>query len=306
MSITRSPIEFHIPPSRMLWGDAHKAQLQYEEDRKTPKKVKTGKNAGQDLYLWVLGVGVPKRPGVDWRQEPWGQAIYNEAVACWPAGQHAQSTFSFKVTDGDSTDLDTNQVRQCDKPGRPGHWIVSLSGASTPDLLETVTTGQAKPTQHPDFAQPGDIIEIIGECKSNESLKKPGMYLNARGICFRGYSPLGRIQNAKPVDTSKFGSGVAAGAAATMPGVMAPDTAASAAPVTPAPVTPPPVPQQTAVTPSATFVPQPPAAVALAPVAPPPAVRQVYKDGAVAGTLEQFVSAGWSEATLAQNGYVVQ
>ncbi len=304
--MSKENIELITPPGILVWGDVHKAQP--KTDRNGQPKLR---GDGTQLAMFDFGVAIPKTAAA-WKDEPgYGQTIHAAGVRLWPTGQHAWPAFAWKITDGDSAVPNKKGIAPNTREGYPGHWILAFSGMYAPQLMDA-TGGAVVSTTRTDIMLPGDWVQVIGTISSNESADSPGIYLNHNGVCFKGLSARGRITARQAIDPSKFAVGLAAGATLTpaanpgTPGATPPVPAPATAPVAPAPVAPPPVPQQTAVTPSATFVPQPPAAVAPAPIAPPPAVRQVFKDGAVAGTLEQFVSAGWSEATLAQNGYVVQ
>lgn len=282
---SRTAVPFLTPTGRIVYGSVHKASLQTEDDGRTPKKIKTGQNAGQDLYMFGFGLAIPKTPGRDWKDEDWGKIIVAEATASWPGGQSQRRDFAWKCADGDSTEPNKQMKRNVDKVGYPGHWILNFGGIAPPQLFDS-TNGSPVATIQQDIMLPGDFAQVFGSVKSNESTQTSGMYLNPVGVCFKGYSPLGRIQTQQAVDANMFGAGAAKGAA-TMPAStgVSPPAAAPAPVAAPVPAAPP--------------VPVVPAA-GMIPIAPEP--RRASKDGN-----SWLVSdmPGWTEDMLLKNGYTL-
>src|ERR1700761_472370 len=96
--------------------------------------LKPLKDGSPNPGLFNFGVAIPKRPGeTHFSQSIWGAIIWAQGHRDYP--QVAQApTFSWKVTDGDSTIPGKPYKGKPgrapkDKPGYPGHWVFSFSGS---------------------------------------------------------------------------------------------------------------------------------------------------------------------------------
>lgn len=307
----RTPVEVTTPVARLLWGSVHKGRAKENEDG-SPKLIKSGADQGKPLFMFEFGVGIPKTQA-HWANEPgWGQALWAEAQACWPGGQTQRPDFAFKVTDGDSQVPNKRMKKPCDQEGFAGHWVVSFSGMSAPQIFSTLDGGAPRawaPTpQQPELIQPGDMVQVFGTISSNNSQLTAGMYFNHRAVCMRGMSPLGRISTQAPVDANVFGAGLAPGAVATPPAVASFGTAALPPGGGAAPATLPPV-ASPVVSPAPATLP-PPAATPVLPNpamlgAPPAAVPRSPQERMVGGaSYADAIKAGWTDAMLIQHGHM--
>lgn len=298
----------------------------HDEETNQRYTFKSGRLQGQNQDRFSVGLAVAKTKH-HWSEEPiWGGTIWTEGHTAWPQGQAQQPTFSWKVQDGDSTIPNGNQKRPCDQPGYAGHWILwftSMFPEGGKPQVAVAVTGPAVWNGQPDLCVPGDFIEVDGSVAGNESLKKPGVYLNLGAVCLRGYHPDGRIISNR-VNLSQFGAAPLPAGATTMPSgnVLAPAIpAAPAAPAVP-PTTPgaPPVPATPAAAPAAPPAPAPVAVVpnaavlgAPSPVTtpPPPVVAPpapvaapavpVMKNG---GDYAAHIAKGWTDEMMRAEGWL--
>lgn len=320
----RDPVGFTTPVGRLVWGSVHKAKLKTEQDGVTPKKIKSGPNMGQPLYMFEFGIAIPKTQQ-HWANEPdWGQKIWAEGHACWPGGQTQRNDFAWKVTDGDSTVPNKKLKKPCDQPGHAGCWILSFSGMDAPAIWSSAN-GTPVPDATPDLVMPGDEVQVNGSIVSNNSDQTAGVHLNHHGVCWRGRSAKGRISAGPQVDPSGFGAGLAPGASAAAPSLPNAIPGAPAAPVPPTPAAPaapaapgapaPAAPAPTPVAPNPAYtpagaVPAAPGAVPTppAPPAPPAAAPAGPVMTALAAqqgfTYDALKTAGWSDQQMRDSGYL--
>lgn len=316
----RTPVPFNTPPGRFIGGSLYQGST--KDDKGNLKVYKTGANAGQPRTDYHIGIAIPKTQA-HWANEPgWGQAIWAEGHAAWPAGQAQHPTFAWKVVDGDSTIPNKRMNKPCDQEGYPGHWVLWFSGTTPPKLAVAIGT-EPQWNDQPGFCMPGDIIEVRGSVSGNESSETAGVYLNYDAVCMRAYHQDGRIQS-QSIDLASAGFGAAPlpAGASTMPvgNALAAPPAPGATPSTPvapqvpaapavvpsAPVAAPPVP----VTPNSAILGAPaPVSVPQAPVpspvptAPPALVNapRMLKNG---GLYDDWVKAGWNDDSLRVAGHI--
>ena len=318
----RTPVPFNTPPGRFIGGSLYQGST--KDDKGNIKVYKTGANAGQPRTDYSVGIAIPKTKA-HWAEEPgWGQTIWAEGHAAWPAGQASHPSFAWKIVDGSSTVPNKKMKKPCDQEGYPGHWIVWFGGTTPPKLAVAIGT-EPQWNDQPGFCMPGDIIEVRGSVVGNESSETAGVYLNYDAVCMRAYHQDGRIQS-QSIDLASAGFGSAplpagasampvgnamAPAAPPAPGAtpstpVAPPAPASVAPVpSPVPVA---VPAPVPVTPNPAIlgapapVSVPPAPVpSPVPVAPPAPANPVMKNG---GDYAAYRQAGWSDDQLRAAGHI--
>lgn len=254
---------------------------------------------------WSIGVAIPKTPGRDWRQEPWGQQIAVAAAADWPNGESNHPSFSFKVKDGDSAvSSKPNTKAPRDHEGWPGHWVLFFRRGKQ---IGEVPLVNANGTEN--FAlraqkqvKKGDYIQIFGSCKgSNNRPQNAGCYLNHDVVAFAGKGQ--EIISANRPDPTKLGFGGTLPAGAT----PAPVTATVPAGTTQVQMTATTLAAVTAVQPNPGFLtPGVPSAAPAVPSAPPAAPVRQMTAKAGAATYEQFMATpGWTDELLRQHGYMV-
>jgi hypothetical protein len=229
---------------------------------------------GKPRVEYWIKLAVAKGAETHWNQTPWGQLIWNEAVKSFPDGRHNNRAFSWKVVDGDSTEVNQNGNRPCDNEGFAGHWILTFKTQFAPVLcnldgsLFTMPEGAIKT---------GYFIQVYGTAQANVAQVNAGMFLNFSHVAFAGY---GQEIQKTAIDPKSIGFG----------GVL------------PAGCSPVPL----GVVQNPAFPAQPSANVAQAP-APYTAILnpRVMTPKANGLTYEQYKTAGWSDEQLIQNGMMI-
>lgn len=225
--------QLYLPQGRMVGGDLYTPQT---TNMQGGPLTDTKGNPRTD---YVCMYAIAKNPSVDWRQEPWGQAMVAVGVAGFPGGQHQMPTFAWKVVDGDSTVLNQNMKRPCDNPNYRGHWVIRIKGGFPSPLAQiNPATGRPERFDLKDAIVPGDYIQACVSFAANANLQKPGIYVNPVAYCLMSKGE--RIINGPDVTQMAFGGAAPAATPTAQPPAYAP-VAAPAAPA-PAPVPPPPLP----------------------------------------------------------------
>lgn len=300
-----------FPVGRLLQGSLTKPQTTDADGK--PLVVKSGPNAGQPSKRWFFSVGFAKNEGKPhWGNEEWGGIIWAIGHACFPQGQGQRPDFAWKITDGDSTVPNTKGVAPASREGHKGHWIVSFSSGFAPKAYNADGSAPIDP----EGIKLGYYIQVAATVDGNESMQKPGMYINHSMVSLQAFGP--EIHTGADPAKAGFGVGVKLppGAStapvgqftppAPLPGT--PATAGSpppppAIPGAPAFVAPPAAP--TAVAPAPGFVPAP---VGPAAPPPPPAAKSLTGKAAAEApgvTYAQFVAQGWNDAQLIAAGYLL-
>jgi hypothetical protein len=302
--------EIRFPVGRIVGGSISQEKTTDYEGK--PLVYKSGDKIGQPRVEFGFGIAFPKTQA-HWGNEPgWGQTIWNFGNTTW--GAVAQNKdFSWKITDGDSTEPNRKGNKPCDAEGYPGHWVVWFSGSTRPKVCDA--KGERFLSEEEIVAiKAGYFVQVFGDIDSNKSTGNPGLYINHKIVAFSGYGP--EIQLGVDLKSVGFGSDpLPAGASAApvgmtaAPGVAgAPGVATPAPPVAAPPVATPPVatPTPTAVQPHAAILnagavtPPPP------PVAAPPAPAAGPQMNPSAGgvSYQAFKDAGWSDEQLRAAGHI--
>ena len=134
-----------------------------------------GVTPATDVYI---GFAIPKNPGVDWKQEPWGQQIVIAANAGWTGGQSNFPDFSWKVTDGDSAVPNKKNIAPNSREGYPGHWVLHLSTQFAVTCHHVGKYENIEQIQDEKEIKPGDYLRVLLYAKSNDPSESPGVYLN--------------------------------------------------------------------------------------------------------------------------------
>lgn len=282
--------QFLFPPGRLVQGSLVKTK---DIDNVT-KKVKIDENTGQEKESIFFAVAVPKGPERSWKETAWGQIINQEALTGWPQGQHQLPGFAWKITDGDSPELNQSMRAWNSYEGFPGHWIVRFS--TTLAIQVVKAKPGATPVQiSPDEIKRGYYVEVYGSVKANGNLSKPGVYINPEIVNFAARGE--EIYSGPDASAVGFGQAALPAGASEVPlptAGFAPQPTPTPAPVVAPVQTPAPV-----VAPVVAPAPQP------AVLAPAPAVAKTLTAKANGATYEQFVAQGWTDALLVQHGYMV-
>lgn len=277
---------------------------------------------------YSFGVAFPKTPGVThWAQEnsllgfvdgvkdqPWLPAIWAFGHAEYKAIAQ-NDKFAWKIQDGDSTAVNKNGKRLCDREGAAGHWVVWFS---TFLKVQLVNANGSQPLTDENAIRTGDFVQVVSEIVPNNSKESPGLHINPKVVAHSAYGT--EIISEARIDTTAVGLGGAPlppGASMTPPagvGATPPPPAPPAAPSAPAPVTPPPAaPAPVAPPPAAPapVAPMPEAVPTVAPPAPPappaaPAapVGPVMLPAANGVSYEAYKASGWSDEQLRSAGYM--
>lgn len=275
-----------FPVGRIVEGSVWKTNTTDLQGR--PLTVKSGPNAGQPKIEFYFGVAIPKGGEQHWNQTDWGQKI-------WAAGQrdfpqhHQLPHFAWKVVDGDSTLLNQNNVRPCDKEGFKGHWVVKFKGGFAPKLYNANGTAVI---EDPESIKCGHYVQVNANITGNRDQFKPGLFINPGMVAHSGYGP--EISQGPNPTAVGFGQGPAPAGMSAIPVGGLPTQATPAPAAAPAPT---PIPAN--IPPNPAFL-QPPTA----PVVPPPQPQRVMTAKAAGGTYEQFIAAGWNDQQMIEQGYM--
>lgn len=295
-------IKVLLPVARMIGGNVY--QLVQAKDFQT-KELKFNKDGTPEMWCTV-GVAVPKGAETHWNQTEWGVKIWNYGAQTFPS-HFSSNKFSWKISDGDSQEMNEANKRNCDNANYRGHWIVWCKQT----FLTTIglrTTGAAVTLPLPPLVNgkfdlsgdnvivPGYFVQVMLGVKNNTGAKA-GLYLNPRGVLLVAAGE--RIESSG-MDLSEFGTAsngalpvgaiplAAAPAAALFPATPAPAAAGAPAPLQ--------------VQPNAAFM----SAPAPAPAAPPVTPRRVMTAKAGNFTYEQYMATpGWTEQMLIDQGFLV-
>lgn len=271
--MTKQVTQLLTPVGRLVQGDCFNGQKTDAEGK--PLVIKNGPNAGQPRVDYFMAIAIPK---TDAGYNDLWSAIQAEARTSFPTLFDASGTcispkFAFKVTDGDSTLPNSNNIKPCDREGFPGHWVVNFSGGYAPKCY-IVENGQHKLITDPSLIKRGYYIRIAGTVKGNGSQQQPGVFINHSMIELVGYG--------EEITTGPDANQVFGNAPAALP------AAASATPLA-SPV-PPPMQVQ-----PATDLLQP----GQAPSAPPLAEVKYITAGGGQWTEAQLITAGYTAEQVA-------
>lgn len=303
----QNAVQITTPVGRLVWGDLYDPQTKNYDGKPLQN------NDGSARVDYPIGVAIAKTAAA-WWDEPWGKQILAVGYQAHP-NSYQRPDFSWKIVDGDSMVPNRKNRKPAEQEGHKGHWVLRFSSGFPPNLYTLVgLPAGSKPKDLPerDAIVPGYFVQVFFEVVGNgANAKTPGVYLNHRMVCLIAYgTPIAR---AADPEAAGFGATAAlpAGASLTPPAAFTPPVTAPApvaAPVA-APAVAPPMPATTVqphptilVGPQAT--PAPPAPVVAAP--PPPAPGRQMTAKANGATYEQMIGIGWTDATLAQHGMMIQ
>lgn len=253
--------------------------------------VKNGPNKGQPRPTYDFAMAIAKIPGqAHWATHPFFAPIWAFTHAQYPQGQAQAPSFSWKVTDGDSTVPNKSLKKPCDNEGYPEHWIIWFS-SSTPSTVWDAN-GVAQITE-PGAIKLGSYIQVQGDVTPNNSTESPGIYWNHFRVAYSAWGP--EISYGPTVSEAKFGQGVQ-----LPPGASVVPVGGTGLP----PVATPPVPGTPIAPPApiAALAPPPPLPVPVA--APVSTLGQPTPLGLTVDLAAMRAGGQWTEALLAQHGYI--
>ncbi len=298
-------IDFTTPVGRLVEGSVYEGVKTDLSGR--PLVVKSGANAGQPRTDYYFALAIRK-------DDPaWPELyskIYAEARNSFPSlfnaqGQCIRQDFAWKIVDGDSQQINQNNVRPCDKEGFPGHMVLRFSSGFAPKCYDEEAR-LIPENEVVNRIRRGYFVRVYGTVKGNGDAQKPGIFLNHSMVQFCGYGdeiksgPSGeQVFGAQPIYKLPPGASATPPTPQNIAPPAQPHTAAPAIPQfgAPAPTNVQPNydflngPQQETVTPAA-----PPAAAPSIPAAP--AVVKYVLNG-VAYSEVDLRAAGYTDAHFA-------
>lgn len=254
-----------------------------------PLVYKSGDKQGQPRTDYYVAIAIPKKDETHWANTGWGAKIWAVGHKGFPNGQGNSPTFAWKIVDGDSLVPNRKGTIPAKCEGFPGNWILKFNGSEAPTLLRLNSLNKTETFSEKDGIKPGDYIQIHGSVSDNQSQQQPGVFLNHKFICFRGYGD--RIILGLDPDAVGFGSdALPAGVSSTPVGGFTPPSPTPSINIPPAVAAPLPTPAPY------TNILMPPVAAPVAPFA------RVMTPKAQGCTYEQYIAAGWDDKALIQHG----
>lgn len=283
MATQKTPsLQLLLPVGRLIAGNPYAAETKNADG--TPK---INKKTGEPSPEWFVGFAIPKVPGQQWQQTPWGAQIASFANQ-YCADFIGRPGFAWKIQDGDSQIPNTKGRKNCDDPNKRGNWIIACASKFGP-TLKMLDAGSLRDVP-PDFIKKGHWVEPYVSIRANTDSRNPGLFLSATAICWREVGPE-IVSEAADVSGVGFGQGA-------VPQNAAQPSAYATAPAAQ---------QQVVVQPNHAFVQN--AAAPVPPLAPAPVIVPVPRGPQMAQgcpyTYEALVAAGWSEAQMRQAGHLV-
>ena len=274
---------FTSPVGRFIGGSVSK--VREKKDQRGQVILKDGK----PQFVCDFGVAFPKNGTTHWSQlGEFGKTVWDTGHAAFPGGQAQRPDFSWKATDGDSAIPNKKGKRPCDQEGYVGHWVFWFSSSFLPKTYDA-TGSNLVPAES---IRPGHYIQVAGSVRGNTG-DSPGIYLNHNMVAHSGFGP--EITFGPDVAAAGFGVGVQLPpGASSMPVAALAVPSAVAAPSVAA--------MPTAVRPHTSILsvpgtlPHPPAPVAASPVMTAKAAGTSYA---------AFINAGWQDAQLREQGYIL-
>ena len=275
-----------LPISRMIGGSV----CDLQKNTIDPDKPAT----------YNFGIAIEKTGG-DWRATDWGQYIHAEGVRRWPQ-YVASPTFSWKIIDGDSPIPNKAGRIPNQQTGYAGHWVLWINTAFKTPLLNR--TGDA-PLADEKLIQPGCYVQVLIDCRGNDSTQSPGVYINPLGVAFSYYGePIAKTERVDFRDVG-FGQGTMPAGASIAP--VAGMATADDVPIARTPpgyqmpsfMSPAPIPPLGARAPDRAFI-NPPS-----PPSPPPVLVRQMTALAEGASYEALLDAGWTDALLIKHGMML-
>jgi hypothetical protein len=328
------PGEILTPVGRLVSG--HPMEMYEVIDDKT-KKQKTFAD-GSPMFTQSVGIAFPKNGTQHWEQTEWGSKIKAAAVAAYPNGLYQHKDFSWKITDGDSTEPNKKMVTPVSREGYAGHWVLFASSCFPTPSYHAGRYQPHEVIKDKNEIKKGDYVRLVFSTAPNNSSDSPGMYINPVMLELSRAGQLIVSANA-PDANAAFGTsapvipqGALIDSAVVVTPAMTPPAVAEdryivqgkeftrsellamagwteahlvgltkVAPVVTTPVVVPPTPAPVVVTPAHDLV-QPivsPGVVTAPPVLPPAVVEQSYIVNGTKYTETQLLGMpGWTEAHL--------
>lgn len=280
--------EFKTPPGRIVQGSLYEPQT--TDIKGVRLKFKSGPKAGEDRDSYYFAIAISKGKEEHWSETTWGSIIWGYVHAHY--ANKVPRDFTWKVDDGDNEEPNSKEIRNCDREGFPGNWILRLANNNPPQIWNRELTAQII---EKNAINPGDWIEVFASMDINdEPGNKQSIFLNHRIIRFNSYGP--RIQFARDPKSVGF-DGEVMGSVTP----LSADASESAPRATVNKTTPPPAKPGVKVEPHTKILdtaPKPPSKVA-----PKPPVRPVNKmTDAAEYTYEEYLASGWTDADLIEQG----
>lgn len=283
-------ITITTPTGRLVSGSPYRPYTKGADGNPLPA-YKSGDNKGQPRKDYILGLAIKKRDEGHWAETIWGAKIWEFGNKVFP--KHAEKeSFAWKIIDGDSEIPNGKEHRPCDMQGYAGHWVIFFKNSFPPEIYRD---GGKTLLTEVDAIKLGDFVQVHAMIKSNETLSKPGIFINQKYVCFNTFGPrivLGPQADNVGFTTDEYEDGSDVPEDNFKP--VEEEVEEKPKTVTPKPhygiMT-----GQTKKTVAA-----PPGAKQVS--APPSTKKMTDK---AEGTYEEYITAGWSDEQLIQHGYMV-
>lgn len=168
------PGEILTPVGRLVSG--HPMEMYPATDDKT--NVQKQHKDGSPMFTMSVGIAFPKNGTSHWEQTEWGAQIKAAAVAAYQNGLWQHRDFSWKITDGDSTEPNKKMITPVSREGYKGHWVLFASSCFP---VPSFHAGRYQPhevVQNKDEIKRGDYCRLVFTTAPNNSTDSPGMYIN--------------------------------------------------------------------------------------------------------------------------------
>jgi hypothetical protein len=156
---------------------------------------------GKPKKNFSFAIAIPKT-AESWQQEVWGAEVYGIGFAAFPALCNGRS-FSWKITDGDSAEINKKGRAPNTREGYPGNWVVWFTSSFTIPLFDVNSHALTEKNS----ILPGYYIQVCFDCKGNgaKGSNTPGVYMNPKGVSLRQVAAC--IQTGESIDVSGMGFG---------------------------------------------------------------------------------------------------
>lgn len=172
---------FVTPAGRLILGSVYEPKA-VERDG-VPVLIKSGKNAGQVRKDYFFRVAIPKEGESHWRDTEWGAKIWAVGHDAF-GGMADRPQFVWKILDGDSDEPTVTGMIPVQAEGAEGCWLLSFTGSFAPQI---VTFDGSEIIKQEGVVYPGCYVQVGATVVDNASRQTPGVYLNYNAVAFTAH-----------------------------------------------------------------------------------------------------------------------